>query len=138
MSMAFLVDSQDAGPDAAGQVVHPLAPLNAAEIEAASAAVKKSKDLKDSARFVYISLYEPSKHDVIAFDGGTGLLPDRLVKVVIRERAERASCEVTSASPASSRASCSRSSWPPRTSSARTRAGRRPCASAVSRTLACA
>src|SRR5450756_2658973 len=93
MSMAFLVDSQDAGPDAAGQVVHPLAPLNAAEIEAASAAVKKSKDLKDSARFVYISLYEPSKHDVIAFDGGTGLLPDRLVKVVIRERAERATYE---------------------------------------------
>jgi len=58
--MAFLVDSQDAGQDAAGQVVHPLAPLSAEEIEAASAAVKESEGLKDSARFVYISLYEPN------------------------------------------------------------------------------
>src|ERR1700688_2783205 len=91
--MAFLVDSTDAGPDAAGQAVHPLAPLSAGEIEAASAAVKQSKGLADSARFVYISLYEPSKHDVFAFDSGTGPRPDRLVKLVLRERAERATYE---------------------------------------------
>jgi primary-amine oxidase len=106
--MAFLVDSQDAGPDAAGQVVHPLAPLSAGEIEAASAAVKKSEGLKDSARFVYISLYEPPKHDVIAFDNGTGQKPDRLVKLVLRERAERATYEAVVKLPEAEVQSCKR------------------------------
>jgi primary-amine oxidase len=92
--MAFLVDTADAGTGPPAPAPHPLAPLTAAEIEAASAAVKAAKRLKDTARFVYISLYEPSKHDVIAFENGTtARAPDRLVKVVLRERAERATYE---------------------------------------------
>ena len=74
---------------------HPLSPLTAAEIETASAAVKATQKLDPrTARFVYISLYEPAKHDVIAFENGTtSKAPDRLAKVVLRERAERATYE---------------------------------------------
>ena len=92
--MAFLVDTADAGTGSPVPAPHPLAPLTAAEIETAAAAVKRSKGLKDTARFVYVSLYEPAKHDVIAFQNGTtATAPDRLVKVVLRERAERATYE---------------------------------------------
>ena len=95
--MAFLVDTADAGTGPPAPASHPLAPLTAAEIEAASAAVKAAEGLEDTARFVYISLYEPSKHDVIAFENGaTAKAPDRLVKVVLRERAERATYEGSS------------------------------------------
>ncbi len=91
--MAFLVDTADAGTGSPAPAPHPLAPLTAAEIEAASAAVKRSEGLKATARFVYISLYEPAKHDVIAFEAGAAPAPERLVKVVLRERAERATYE---------------------------------------------
>jgi len=87
--MAFLVDAQDSAAGSPAPASHPLAPLTAAEIEAAAGAVRAAKGLGETARFVYISLYEPSKHEVIAFDGG-GPVPDRLVRVVIRERAEHA------------------------------------------------
>ena len=90
--MAFLVDAQDSAAGATAPVPHPLAPLTAAEIEAAAAAVKAAEGLGDTARFVYVSLYEPAKQDVIAFEQG-GPAPDRLVKVVIRERAEHATHE---------------------------------------------
>src|ERR1700678_3415653 len=91
--MAFLVDTADAGTGPTAPAPPPLAPLPAAEIEAASAAVKAAKSLDDTARFVYISLYEPAKHDVIAFENGAAPAPDRLVKIVLRERAERATYE---------------------------------------------
>jgi len=87
--MAFLVDAQDSAAGSSAPVPHPLAPLTAAEVEAAASAVKAAKGLGETARFVYVSLYEPAKHEVIAFEGG-GPAPDRLVKVVIRERAEHA------------------------------------------------
>ena len=90
--MAFLVDAQDSAGEATAPASHPLAPLTAAEIEAAASAVKAAKGLGDTARFVYVSLYEPAKHEVIAFEEG-GPAPDRLVKVVIRERAEHATYE---------------------------------------------
>ena len=90
--MAFLVDAQDAAGGIHPPAPHPLAPLTAAEIEAAASAVKAAKGLGDTARFVYVSLYEPSKHEVTAYDEG-GPVPDRLVKVVIRERAEHATYE---------------------------------------------
>jgi primary-amine oxidase len=90
--MAFLVDAQDSAAGTPAPLPHPLAPLTAAEIEAASAAVTAARDLGGSARFVYVSLYEPAKQDVIAFEQG-GPAPDRLVKVIIRERAEHATHE---------------------------------------------
>jgi primary-amine oxidase len=90
--MAFLVDAQDSAAGTPEPAPHPLAPLTAAEIEAAAGAVKADKGLGETARFVYISLCEPSKHEVIASDEG-GQVPARLAKVVIRERAERATYE---------------------------------------------
>src|ERR1700733_12630749 len=93
--MAFLVDASSAAAGEPAAAPHPLSPLTAAEIETVSAAVKATQKLNaETARFVYISLYEPAKHDVIAFENGaTSKAPDRLVKVVLRERAERATYE---------------------------------------------
>jgi len=90
--MAFLVDAQDAAGGGTSPAPHPLAPLSAAEIEAAAGAVKAAQGLGDTARFVYVSLYEPSKHEVIAFEEG-GPAPARLVKVIVRERKEHATYE---------------------------------------------
>src|SRR3984885_1012717 len=93
--MAFLVDASNAAAGEPSAPPHPLSPLTAAEIETASAAVKAIQRLNaETARFVYISLYEPAKHDVIAFENGTtSNAPERLAKVVLRERAERATYE---------------------------------------------
>ena len=90
--MAFLVDAQDSATGTVAPAPHPLAPLTVAEVEAAASAVKAAKGLSETARFVYVSLYEPPKHEVIAFEAG-GPTPDRLVKVVMRERAEHATYE---------------------------------------------
>src|ERR1700684_2097419 len=94
--MAFLVDAPSGAAGEPAAAPHPLSPLTAAEIETASAAVKATQQLNaETARFVYISLCEPAKHDVIAFENGTtSKAPDRLAKVVLRERAERATYEV--------------------------------------------
>src|SRR6201986_4797398 len=93
--MAFLVDASNVAAAEPAAVPHPLSPLTAAEMEAASAAVKAAQNLNpETARFVYISLCEPAKHDVIAFENGTApQAPDRLAKVVLRERAQRATYE---------------------------------------------
>ena len=103
--MAFLVSSQAAEPDSNSPANHPLDPLTVAEIEAASTAVTASQGLAAAARFVYISLYEPAKAEVVAFEQGEsdqgGSAPDRLVKVVVRERAERATYEALVKMPAS-------------------------------------
>ncbi len=90
--MAFLVDAENSAAGSPAPAPHPLAPLTAAEITAAAAAVRSAQDLSDTARFVYLSLYEPAKADVISFEAG-GPVPDRLVKVVLRERAEHATYE---------------------------------------------
>jgi primary-amine oxidase len=90
--MAFVVDAQNPAAGIPAPPPHPLAPLTAAEIEAAASAVRAGKGLGDTARFVYVSLYEPSKGEVTAFEAG-GPAPDRLVKAVIRERAEHATYE---------------------------------------------
>ena len=96
--MAFVVDAEDPAAGIPAPAPHPLAPLTAAEIEAAASAVKAANGLSETARFVYVSLDEPSKHEVIAFEEG-GPFPDRLAKVVIRERAARATYEGTGAVP---------------------------------------
>src|ERR1700734_1435504 len=107
--MAFLVDASTAAAAEPATAPHPLSPLTADEIETASAAVKAAQNLNpETARFVYVSLYEPAKHDVIAFDNGTtAKAPDRLTKGVLRERAARSAeprSSTSSASPACSRA----------------------------------
>ena len=70
-------------------VGNPLAPLTAEEIAAAVETVRKERGLKESAKFVSVELYEPSKEAVLA---GTAGLP-REAFMVIRERAERATYE---------------------------------------------
>jgi primary-amine oxidase len=91
--MAFLANSQSPEAGEGGPAPHPLAPLAAAEIETATAAIKAARNLTSDARFVYVWLYEPAKSEVVAFEAGERPAPDRLVKVVIRERAERATYE---------------------------------------------
>jgi primary-amine oxidase len=65
---------------------HPLAPLTAAEIEAACATVVGSGRVAAGVRFVYCTLAEPPKADVLRWDGAP--VP-RLVACVIYDKAAR-------------------------------------------------
>ena len=91
MSVMAVLD-EAAVPPAAAARSHPLDPLTAEEVEAAARAVTAAAGLEPSARFVYVSLYEPAKAEVIAFEAG-GPAPERQVKVLVREKAERATYE---------------------------------------------
>ena len=66
-------------------VSHPLEPLTAAEIEQASAILRK--EIAPTARFVYVMLAEPPKADVLAYEPGDPI--DRRAFIVIRDREER-------------------------------------------------
>ena len=65
------------------EVRHPLEPLTAEEIEAATQILKQDRGLAASARFVYITLREPPKDAVLR-----GEAVEREAHVVLRERAE--------------------------------------------------
>ncbi len=78
-------------PRTAAGVAHPLDPLTADEIAAASAILKREQGLAETARFVSISLREPAKAAVLAFQSGDPI--DRQAFVVIRERAEKKTYE---------------------------------------------
>jgi primary-amine oxidase len=69
-------------------VLHPLEPLSAEEVSAASAILKAEKGLQASARFVFISLHEPPKPAVQA-----GETVPREAFVVLYEKAERKTYE---------------------------------------------
>src|SRR5215467_16180441 len=49
------------------EVRHPLEPLTAEEIEAATQILKQDRGLAASARFVYVTLREPSKDAVLRY-----------------------------------------------------------------------
>src|SRR2546430_9271194 len=70
---------------------HPLDPLSADEIEAASALLRRERRLADTARFVFITLHEPDKATVLGFAPGDAIA--RRAFVIIRERAERLTYE---------------------------------------------
>ncbi len=70
---------------------HPLDPLSAEEIEAASGLLRSQKGLADTARFVYVTLHEPDKASVLGFRPGDPI--DRRAFAIIRERAERKTYE---------------------------------------------
>ena len=81
-------------PAAAGtspRVCHPLDPLTGGEIEAATSILKRDRHLKDSARFVYVTLREPDKDTVLSYRKGQAI--DREAHIVLRERAERKTYE---------------------------------------------
>ncbi|HET6952857.1 MAG TPA: hypothetical protein VFI47_20915, partial [Acidimicrobiales bacterium] len=82
--------SPEPAPDPA--VRHPLAPLTAAEVEAACAIVTASDAVAPGARFVYTALAEPPKADVLGWDGTP--LP-RLVTCVTYDRPRRLTQWVT-------------------------------------------
>ena len=69
-------------------VLHPLEPLSAEEVSAASAILKAEKGLGATARFVFISLHEPPKAAVQA-----GEAVPREAFVVLYEKAERKTYE---------------------------------------------
>jgi len=64
-------------------VRHPLDPLTAEEIAAASRILKRDRGLAASARFVYVTLREPAKDAVLR-----GEAVEREAHIVLRERAE--------------------------------------------------
>src|SRR5262245_60733493 len=68
------------------EVRHPLEPLTAEEIEAASQILKQDRDLAASARFVYVTLREPPKDAVLRYQRGEPI--EREAHIVLRERAE--------------------------------------------------
>src|SRR3982075_2371458 len=70
---------------------HPLDPLSPEEIQAASGILKSQKGLADTARFVFITLDEPDKAAVLAFQPGGEI--ERRAFAIIRERAERKTYE---------------------------------------------
>src|SRR3954469_19505772 len=69
-------------------VLHPLEPLSAEEVSAASAILKAEKGLEATARFVFISLHEPPKHAV-----QNGKSVAREAFVVLYEKAQRKTYE---------------------------------------------
>src|SRR5437773_11109272 len=70
---------------------HPLDPLSPGEIETASGVLKSQRDLADTARFVYVTLAEPDKATVLAFQPGDPI--ERRAFVIVRERAQRKTYE---------------------------------------------
>ena len=65
---------------------HPLEPLTAEEIETVSRILTRDRGLAASARFVYITLREPAKDDVLRYQRGEAF--EREAHVVLSERAE--------------------------------------------------
>ena len=64
--MTTTEDTPAAATGTSPQVCHPLDPLTGAEIEAATSILKRDRHLRDSARFVYVTLREPPKDTVLA------------------------------------------------------------------------
>src|SRR5205823_14243466 len=72
---------------------HPLDPLTADEVQAASTILKKERGLDAGHRFVYVMLNEPAKKDVLAWKPGNGTLVDRRAFIVVRDRTRRKTFE---------------------------------------------
>ena len=72
---------------------HPLDPLTADEVQAASSLLKKERGLDAGHRFVYVMLNEPSKKDVLALKPGNGTQVDRQAFIVLRDRPHRKTYE---------------------------------------------
>ena len=71
---------------------HPLEPLTGDEIVAASTLLRKVKDLGTSARFVFVTLKEPTKSELLAWSPDSAPLP-REAHLVVYERGERTTYE---------------------------------------------
>ncbi|WP_374970867.1 primary-amine oxidase [Terrabacter sp. BE26] len=66
---------------------HPLSPLTAEEVKAATEILIRSGQVPAGVRFVSVSLHEPPKAQVLAWDGASGV--DREAFTVVYDRARR-------------------------------------------------
>jgi len=66
-------------------ITHPLTPLGPGEVEAAVQILTSSQRVPDGSRFVSVSLHEPPKHEVLAWDRTVHL--DRQAFAVVYDRA---------------------------------------------------
>src|SRR5690348_12225638 len=76
---------------------HPLDPLTAAEVAATAAVVRSApafRERGDGFRFITITLQEPSKDDVLAWEGG-GPRPARAAEIVLLDRARAETVEAS-------------------------------------------
>lgn len=71
---------------------HPLEPLSAPEIAAAAGLLREARGLTETARFVFVTLHEPPKPAVLAWQPGEPPLP-REAFVLLYERGERRTYE---------------------------------------------
>src|SRR5919202_413032 len=74
-----------------GTALHPLEPLAAEEISSAAEILKNERGLGDSARFVFITLHEPSKEELAAWSPDNPL--PREAAIVLYEKSERTTYE---------------------------------------------
>ncbi|MCF7549704.1 primary-amine oxidase [Pseudonocardia sp. WMMC193] len=70
---------------------HPLEPLTADEVAAASALLTELRGLTPTARFVFVSLHEPSKAALLAWAPGDPV--DRCAEIVLYDRGTRTTSE---------------------------------------------
>ncbi|MEB0003157.1 MULTISPECIES: primary-amine oxidase [Cryobacterium] len=74
----------DHGQHDAGTVPsHPVGSLTAAEFETVRDVVTAGADWNATTRFAYVGLWEPHKREVLAWQDGTGPLPDRQARVML-------------------------------------------------------
>ncbi|MEV0637468.1 primary-amine oxidase [Streptomyces sp. NPDC050619] len=73
---------------------HPLEPLTASEIAAAAELLREARGLTPAARFVFVTLHEPPKAQVLAWRPGSGEPPlPRAAFVLLYDRGERRTYE---------------------------------------------
>ena len=73
------------------ETAHPLDPLTADEIQAAVAILRRDRGLTSDHRFVYVTLKEAPKADVLAFAAGSTI--ERVAALVLRDRKQRKTIE---------------------------------------------
>src|SRR5829696_33171 len=80
---------------------HPLEPLSAEEISAATEILRAEQDLKENHRFVSVVLREPPKEKVLGFDNGENGGPiEREAFAILLDRSDGKACEeIVKASP---------------------------------------
>ena len=75
-----------------GESGHPLEPLSAEEVAAAGALLRELAELGPAARFVFISLHEPPKVDVLGWTPGATPLP-REAELMVYDKGTRTTYE---------------------------------------------
>src|SRR3954451_6230254 len=78
-----IVDETAVAREGAAGTVDVLASLSAEEITRVRELVVAAGVTDESTRFAYVGLIEPAKAEVLAYDAGTGPLPDRVARVLL-------------------------------------------------------